>query len=316
MRKSRSDLLVGIVILTALVALIAGIMWLKAYSFTQKMVDYTAVFSNIGGLQPGDPVAVNGLKKGTISSIELYGSLVAVHFKLEKNVPFTDSAVVTVKNIGLMGERKVEISLSDNGTLYLPDEGKRVRQYIKGKFDSGIAEALGMLGNFVEDASALVDSVSALLSVTLGSKEFKDFYDRTVVRLDTIVEVVDRILEHNDRKVDNIVSSLQRTTKNLDEIVSGNKTGINSIVVNTDSLTNRAADLMFDLDSLLFDLRSITGKIDSGNGTVGQLVNDSTTIEELMKTVEKLDVLINEVQSYGLKLRIKLGFGEKRNKDK
>jgi phospholipid/cholesterol/gamma-HCH transport system substrate-binding protein len=304
------------VILTALVALIAGIMWLKAYSFTQKMVDYTAVFSNIGGLQPGDPVAVNGLKKGTISSIELYGSLVAVHFKLEKNVPFTDSAVVTVKNIGLMGERKVEISLSDNGTLYLPDEGKRVRQYIKGKFDSGIAEALGMLGNFVEDASALVDSVSALLSVTLGSKEFKDFYDRTVVRLDTIVEVVDRILEHNDRKVDNIVSSLQRTTKNLDEIVSGNKTGINSIVVNTDSLTNRAADLMFDLDSLLFDLRSITGKIDSGNGTVGQLVNDSTTIEELMKTVEKLDVLINEVQSYGLKLRIKLGFGEKRNKDK
>lgn len=314
MKKSRSDLLVGVVILTALVSLMVGIMWLKAYSFTQKMVDYTAVFSNIGGLQAGDPVAVNGLKKGSVSSIELYGSLVAVYFKLEKDVPFTDSAIVTVKNIGLMGERKVEISLSDKGTLYEPNKGKNVRQYIKGRFDSGIAEALGMLGDFMQDASALVDSVSTLLSATLGSKEFRDFYDRTVIRLDTIVEIVDRILEHNDKKVDNIVNGLQKTTKNLDEIVSSNKKGINSIVLNTDSLTNRAADLMFDLDSLLDDLRSITGKIDTGSGTVAQLVNDSTTIDEVMNTVAKLDTLINEVQDYGLKLRVKLGFGDKKKK--
>ena len=314
MKKSRSDLFVGVVILTALVLLVGGIMWLKAFSFTQKMVDFTAVFSNIGGLQTGDPVAVNGLKRGTVSRIELYGSLVAVHFKLDSEVPFTDSAIVTVKNIGLMGERKVEISLSENGTRYLPNQGKKVRQYIRGRFDSGIAEALGMLGDFMLDASELVDSVSSLLSATLGSPDFKDFYDRTVIRLDTIIEVADRILQNNDNKIDNIVNSLQRTTRNLDEIVAINKDGINSIVVNTDSLTDRAANLMLDLDSLLDDLRSITGKMDTGSGTIAKLVNDSTTIDELMETVAKLDTLINEVQDYGLKLRIKLGFGDKKNK--
>jgi phospholipid/cholesterol/gamma-HCH transport system substrate-binding protein len=314
LKRNRSDLLVGIVILTALVALIGGIMWLKAYSFTKKMVDYTAVFSNIGGLQAGDPVSVNGLKKGAVSYIELYGSLVAVYFKLDKEVPFTDSAVVTVKNIGLMGERKVEISLSDKGTLYEPNNGKTVRQYIKGRFDSGIAEALGMLGDFMADASVLVDSVSVLLEATLGSNEFKDFYDRTVIRLDTIIDVVDRLLQNNDKNVDNIINNLNKTVRNLDVIVSENKKGINSIVTNTDSLTDRAALLMLDLDSLLTDLRSVTAKIDTGNGSVGQLVNDSTTVDELMKTVAKLDTLINEVQGYGLKLRVKLGFGEKKKK--
>lgn len=312
MKKGRSDLIVGVVILVALVSFVGGIMWLKAFSFTQKMVDYTAVFSNIGGLQAGDPVAVNGLKRGTVSRIELHGSLVAVHFKLDNEVPFTDSAVVAVKNVGLMGERKVEISLSDKGTRLEPDKNGEVTQYIRGNFDSGIAEALGMLGNFMEDASALVDSVTVLLDATLGSPEFKDFYDRTVVRLDTIVEVVDRLLETNDNKIDEIVNSLRTTTKNLDVIVADNKTGINNIVENADSLTARAADLMFDLDSLLADLQSITQKIDTGNGAIGQLVNDSTTVKELMTTIDKLDTLLNDVRDDGLKLRVKLGFGERK----
>ena len=312
MRKKRSDLLVGVVILIALVSFVAGIMWLKAFSFTQQMVNYTAVFSNIGGLQAGDPVTVNGLRKGTVAGIELYGSLVAVHFRLEKNVPFTDSAEVAVKNIGLMGERKVEISLSDKGTRFQPNEGRNVRQYIRGNFDSGIAEALGMLGDFMGDATALIDSVSSLLEQTLGSPEFKDFYDRTVVRLDTIIEVVDRLLETNEKKIDQIVNSLRTTTRNLDVIVADNRTGINNIVANADTLTARAADLMFDLDSLIADLQSITGKIDTGNGAIGQLINDSETIEELMRTVAKLDTLLGEVRDDGLRLRVRLGFGEKR----
>jgi len=312
LRKKRSDLLVGIVILAAIVLLIGGIMWLKAYSFTQKMVNYTAVFSNIGGLQVGDPVAVNGLKRGSVAGIELYGSLVAVHFKLDSDVPFTDSAVVAVKNVGLMGERKVEISLSDKGKRWEPNSGKRVRQYIKGSFDSGIAEAIGMLGDFMTDASALVDSVSVLLTATLSSPEFKDFFDRTVVRLDTIVEVVDRLLKDNDEKVNQIVGSLRTTTRNLDAIVVQNRSGINNIVGNADSLTNRAADLMLDLDSLLADLKSITAKIDAGSGSVGQLINDSTTVGELMTKVAKLDTLLNEVRDDGLRLRVKLGFGDKK----
>jgi len=316
LRKKRADLLVGMVIISAIISLVAGIMWLKAFSLTQSMVNYTAVFSNIGGLQSGDPVSVNGLRRGTVARIELYGSLVAVHFRLDSEVVFTDSALVTVKNVGLMGERKVEISLSEKGTRWEPNEGRKVRQYIRGNFDSGIAEALGMLGNFMEDASALVDSVAALLDYTLNNPEFKDFWDRTVIRLDTIVEVVDRLLQNNDTKVDNIVTNLRTTTRNLDQIVSQNRTGINNIVSNTDSLTDRAANLMFDLDSLLVDLRSITAKIDTGSGSVGQLLNDSTTIDELMTTVAKLDTLLNEVRDDGLRLRVRLGFGDRRRQNR
>jgi len=121
-------------------------------------------------------------------------------------------------------------------------------------------------------------------------------------------------LENNDEKVDYIIHSLQKTVKNLDVIITENKKGVKSIVSNTDSLTNRAADLMVELDTLLTDLRGITGKIDRGKGTVGQLVNDSATINEVMKTLSKLDTLINDVEDYGLKLRIKLGHGDKKNK--
>ena len=313
MRKKRADLLVGIVILAAIVMLVAGIMWLKAFSFTQRMVYYTGLFSNIGGLQAGDPVTVNGLRKGTVARIELHGSLVAVHFRLDSEVYFTDSCQVTVKNVGLMGERKVDIMLSGKGTRRQPNLSRtEVREYIRGNFDSGIAEALGMLGDFMGDASALVEDVSTILEQTLGNDEFMDFWDRTVVRLDTIVEVVDRLIQNNDASINHIVRDLRSTTRTLDNIVVQNRSGINNIVANADTLTDRAANLMFDLDSLLVDLRNITSKIDTGGGSIGHLLNDATTIEELMATIAVLDTLLGEVREDGLRLRVRLGFGERR----
>jgi len=287
--------------------LVGGIMWLKAFSFTQRMVDYTGLFSNIGGLQSGDPVTVNGLRKGTVARIELRGALVAVHFRLDSDVYFTDSCRVTVKNVGLMGERKIDITLSDRGTRRLPNERGKVREYIRGGFDSGIAEALGMLGDFMADASALVEDVSTILEHTLGNDEFIDFWDRTVVRLDTIVEVVDRLLQGNDANINHIVRDLRSTTRTLDNIVVQNRAGINSIVSNTDTLTDRAANLMFDLDSLLADLKSITSKIDTGDGSIGSLLNDGTTMEELMATIAVLDTLLSEVRVDGLRLRARIG---------
>jgi len=292
--------------------LVAGVMWLKAFSFTQQMVDYTGLFSNVGGLQSGDPVTVNGLRKGTVSRIELRGSMVAVHFRLDSDVHFTDSCQLAVKNVGLMGERKVDITLSDKGTRRLPNERGQVREYIRGGFDSGIAEALGLLGDFMSDASDLVEDVSVILEQTLGNDDFKDFWDRTIVRLDTIVEVVDRLIQGNDANVNHIIRDLRSTTRTLDRIVVDNRTGINNIVSNADTLTDRAANLMFDLDSLLADLKSITAKIDTGDGSIGSLLNDGTTIEELMATIAVLDTLLGEVREDGLRLRVRLGFGDRR----
>jgi len=59
-KKSSMDLVVGASILLALFILIAGVLWLKEVSITRRMVSYTVLFPNIGALQGGDGVMVNG----------------------------------------------------------------------------------------------------------------------------------------------------------------------------------------------------------------------------------------------------------------
>jgi len=62
-------------------------------------------------------------------------------------VPLTDSSKITVQNIGLMGERMVGVQLSGKGALCKPNgKGKNGTTYINGYFDTGIAEAMGMVG--------------------------------------------------------------------------------------------------------------------------------------------------------------------------
>lgn len=175
MKKSNNDLIVGGVIFISLFILISGVLWLKETSISRKSVQYTFLFPNIGSLQKGDPVMVNGVKCGLVSKIYLFKSKVAVEIKLDKNVTFTDSSTIAVQNIGLMGERMVGILLSEKGKIHTPDKKDKIN-YINGSFDSGIAEAMGMLGGVLGEVLELVDTVQEIVHKTVGDTHFVDFF--------------------------------------------------------------------------------------------------------------------------------------------
>jgi len=115
-KKNKVELIVGGTIFIALFILIAGVLWLKGALVMNKMVQYSVLFPNVGTLQPGDPVVVNGVRKGSVSTIDLKGARVAVTINLDKDVALTDASKVTVQNIGLMGERMVGIQLDAAGS--------------------------------------------------------------------------------------------------------------------------------------------------------------------------------------------------------
>jgi len=313
LKKKQSDAIVGLVIVVAFIALLGGIIWLKKISLTSSTVSYTALFPKIGGLQVGDPVYVNGVEKGTVSSILLHEAEVAVQFRIDETIPFTDSSDITVKNVGLMGERAVEIILSRAGEQHKPDTGKKVARYIKGNYDSGISEALGMLGNIMGEAQGLLDTVQYVVNETVADPKFVKFFGDATGRLDTMTLLLDRIVIENEPKLGGIVDNLVSASSGVDGIVKENRSGIKSIVKNADGLSSEARSIVVDADSLLATLRSISAKIDTGKGTAGKLLNDDSVSVELTSTIKNLDELIKEVDDKGLKLRVRLGFKERKS---
>lgn len=314
MKKKKSDLVVGVVIFLALIILVAGVVWLKNIDLGSKSVGYTAIFPNVGGLQLGDPVTVNGVKgKGSVSKVYLKGDSVAVAFKIDSEVTITDSSKIKVVNVGLLGERKVEIYANSMGIPYTPDT-ETDTFYIPGSFDYGIAEAIGMLGTIMEEAAGTLDTINYFIENTISSPEFIDFWDRTVVRVDTIVDLVDGILDDNDNSIKVLVNDLRIASRKLRTIVDSSDESIYTIADNFKEFSEKAVVLGNSVDTLMEYLTSVAAKVDTGDGTVSELINGGEISDQIVKTLVAVDSLVDVTENNGLKLRVKLGFGDRKRR--
>jgi len=304
---------VGGFILIALFICIAGILWLKSSSVTRSMVEYTVVFPNIGTLSEGDPVMVNGVRKGMVGTIRLQGVSVWVTVHLDKSVTLTDSSIVTVQNIGLMGERMIGIQLSEHGKK-LAWNTKGAITLINGRFDSGIAEAMGMIGTVMTDVRALLANVSMIVDSTVGDTAFYHTFRNIVNRLDTVTVLARSLIVENRPKIDRSMNNVTTVTSDIKDLLDANKAQFNTIVSNGTQLSSQAVTVVAKVDSITTSLQEMVTKIQQGKGSLGLLMTDEHFYTDLKKTISSLDSLVSDIQDDGLKLRIKLGFKKEKKK--
>ena len=305
MKKNKMELIVGGTILIALFILIAGVLWLKAAMVTSKMVQYTIGFPNIGTLQMGDPVMVNGVKKGTVAGISLQGIRVAVLIDLDKEVQLTDASQVTVQNIGLMGERMVGIQLNGGGKAYKPN-GKKGEPVtvIPGGFDAGIGEAMAMIGAVLGDVKVLVKNVGGIIDSTVGDSSFIIQFKHIVSRLETVTNLAEKLIVENRPSIDRSVSAIEKLTGDVNKLLDSNSTRVTSLVSNADGLSARAVVIAATVDSLTRTLGSMVDRINRGEGSAGLLLKDESFYHDLKKTVVDLDSFVNVANRKGVKLEI------------
>ena len=304
--------MVGASILVAIIILIGGVLWLKEVSVTRKMVDYAVLFPNVGTLQVGDPVMVNGVSKGSVKSIFLRQNSVAVILELEKNLKITDSCNILIQNIGLMGERGIGLQYSQAGTAIPPIKAADT-VFLRGKFDTGIAEAIGMLGNVLAEVQTLAENVTSIVGQTVGDTSFIRVFNTLIARLDSITVGVESIIANNATLIDQSVVNLHQLTQQAKELLDRNTPHIDSIVANGETLTARAVLIAYNVDTLTVSVQQILDQLQNEEGTIGKILQDKDMYHDLKNTVADLDTLVQNVREDALKLRIKIGFGKKKN---
>lgn len=310
MKKRNLEALVGASIFLALFILIAGIMWLKEVRVASKEVEYSVLFKEVGNLQVGDPVTVGGVKKGRVKNMDIQPPQVVVTIKLDKKIPLTDSCKIIIQNIGLMGERKVGIKLSPNGKPVKANTKDEIT-YITGYFDSGIAEAMGLLGRVLLDAQTLLIRVTYIINETVGDSNFIVLFHDIVNRIDTLALLVEDVVVESKPKLNTTLNNLKTVTSDIKNIVKRHEPQIATIVDNGEKLTQKAIVIADEIDSISGSVKSMLSDIEDGKGTIGMLAKDEAFKEELVETMNELDSLINKIDNDGLKLRIKL-FGNKK----
>jgi len=287
MRDRKVELQVGLVVVLAVVILVWGIIWLKEYKFRQKRYTYSALFPNVGALEVGDPVAVLGVAKGEVERISLYQGEVLVTFNLTSEVILKEDATFTVKNIGLMGERYIEV---DPGRSKNPLD---LSQPKKGTFDSGIPEVMGMMGEMISE----IRTLTSHLRGTFGTAWTEESIRKSIENMRRLSGDLSSLLAQNKNRINQTVNDLHYASSELKKMVDDNREKLNTTFDNFASASERFENITQVLDSLSFSLNILSRRIEKGEGTLGQLINDKTLYQDLQSTIKSVDELIQDIKA-------------------
>ena len=308
--KKRSDFIVGIVSLLAIIVLILGVLWLKGEAFTQHRNSYTASFPQVGGLQIGDPVMVNGIRYGTVSDIFLSQNHVNVIFSILDTLSLYDQSSVTIMEMGLLGEKKIEIFYRTTGNKIAPNSSKTTPYIFDGIYQSGITETIGsvhlLTTKLIDVIDVMDEGVGNLASSLSDSGSFMPFLDTMMARLDTITRVTQSIVTTNDSKINQIVTNLQVASQQTRALLDTNSSTITTVV-------NRSDSISLQMQHLLERLSTVVAEIDSGDGLVTKLLTDEAFAGQIDSTLQTFNALMDDMMGSGVKVRVRLGHRERKN---
>lgn len=309
MVNTRINFVVGLVILVAILILMFGVHFLKNTVPGEKKDHFYAVFEKVSTLQKGDPIKINGVKMGRVKNIELWKNKVRVRFDLKRSfkdhtgkefdIKIPKNSKLTVQNIGLMGERQIEINLGDSKEYFKPGDILE-----NGLFDAGIAEAMGTAGAVFEESKALILTIRATFDSTVGREEFSETFNGVLNDTKSLTEKLSRLVDYVDPKVKISVQNLEKASKELEDLMKTQAPAVERLVNNGVSISEKADALVGKMDGITDEVTGIVQKINSNEGTLGALISDTAFFNDLTSTLENADSLLSIIRKQGLDVNV------------
>ncbi len=260
-------------------------------------------FTDVAGLDDKSMVRIAGVPVGKVDGIRLLPDGTAVvHLALDPDVELREGAYGQIQSLGLLGDKYVLLSPGDPKGTKLGD-GKQIEGTAPIGFDQLTRQA--------SEIATDVKQLTAALSGSLGGKAGEEKIDRIVDNIGKLAESLRDLVESNRTNVDVTMANLKEfsadiraTLARVDRILDENRGGVKSSVSNIDEVTGK-------LKATADNLSSITQKIDSGNGTIGKLLNDDTThknvndaLQAVKTGVDSLNTTLTRVN----RIQLDLGF--------
>lgn len=222
--------------------------------------DYT-VYMDVDsavGLARNTPVQIAGVDVGIVKAIRLAGSSHArLVLSIENGVMISTDAVGRIKTTGILGDAFIEIYQKDPIAQEIQDEG-----VIKN------VEIHGDLSSITNEFSTIAHDVKAITSQMKKVMAGDDSpFDKTMKNLEKITDSVASLALKNEKNIDAIIANLKLVSQNMNYMVQKGMPHINNAFANIDDVTMGLAE---------------------GQGTIGKLLKDDTTVEKLNDTLDSV----------------------------
>jgi phospholipid/cholesterol/gamma-HCH transport system substrate-binding protein len=305
--KISNETKIGALTLITIVLLFLGFNFLKGKNLFKSGFFLNATFPNAKGLQPSNPVIINGYQVGTVYELKAADNNIgAINIEIKLNEAFNiPKNSVAVIESNPLGTGKINIKLG-NGTSYFAS-GEQIQTQDDPGMLGALTSKLGPTADNLASALSHMDTLLINLNTVLndGNKgsiagilanmqkmtaqfavasaslnTMLDQKNGALAKTMNNVESITGNLASNNAKINNSVSNLEKTTAQLSE------TDIKGI-------SAKLNDAMVQLNTAMTNLN---GQLSGTKGTAGALLNDRALYNNINNTVQSLNTLMDDLR--------------------
>jgi phospholipid/cholesterol/gamma-HCH transport system substrate-binding protein len=294
--QRKTEIRVGLTVVIGLIVFLWILGWAKNFSFVSNEREIKVKFNNVAGLEIGDNVTVNGVRKGYVQNLTVNGNRVDVAILINKDVKLKSDAIFSVSMLDLMGGKKIEI-IPGNSDTELDDN--KVHQ---GIFAPDIPSVMSFAGNMQDEvAGTLKDIKITLTSLNkfLQDDNFNREVKSSISNLSKATEQLNNILTENRSNIKELLANGNDLTKNTKELLANNKSGISSSIEGLNLVLLKA-------DTLLSKMNNLADQTVNKQNNLGKMLYSKDFYNNLDSTLKQLNeltgILIKALKDEGIKV--------------
>ncbi|KAB2909591.1 MAG: MlaD family protein [Ignavibacteriales bacterium] len=305
--QKKTELRVGLTVIMGIIVLLWVIGWSKNLSFGGAENKVTVEFQNVSGLEVGDDVTMNGVRKGFVDAITVKEGAVLVELQLDNDVRIPVGSRFFVSMMDLMGGKKIEIKTTA-GKDFID-----LTKLQKGEFQFDVPEVMGFVGDVGKDIPAILGKIDTALNAInsyLGDNDMKRDLKSGMKDLAGLAKEAREMLRLQRDQIDYLIKSGILLTKNADSLTStasafvkNNQDSVTAAISSLNSLLNRSDKLIVKLDGLVDETLS-------GKNNLGKILYDDSTYAEMQKTLKDardlLDLIKKQLKNEGINVRARI----------
>jgi len=308
--KVSKEFKVGLLVVLGILLLYVGVNFLKGNSIFGENRVYYAVFENANGLKSSNEVQINGVKIGSVSSVGLHPdnpNIILVKYTItDDKLLIPEGSNLQLISSDFLGTKALQLNL--NLDMVAQDKYISVGDTLMATVDKGISEQINeqilplkkkteeLIGsvegiivsiNSFWDTSAAYTIDASLYEFRDGIAKFGDLANSLTVLIENETKVVDEVLQNTKSITGNLAAKSESINKTIDNFAAISDTLASSDI----------KSVIYETKATLSELNVLLAKVNNGEGSLGLLMNSDSLHNEIIRTTQSMQNLLDDMEA-------------------